>query len=98
MRMNPSRFTIRQIMLTVAVTAVLTAYFVSYYRLSRRGMREAAEFGIPGFLYVPAGDAAENKGLLMHSTFMVLYAPLNWLDHKLFGSPGPIICFMRLSG
>jgi hypothetical protein len=92
------RFNLRQIILAVAVTALLIAYFVSYYRLSRRRMREAAEFGIAGFLYVPVEDVAESKGLLMHSTLMVLYAPANWLDHKLLGTPGPTICLMRLTG
>jgi hypothetical protein len=85
-------------MLAVAVTAVLTAYFVSYYRLSRRGMREAAESGVPGLLYVSAEEATGTRGLLMHSTFILLYAPLNWVDHKFLGTPGPTTCFMRLSG
>jgi hypothetical protein len=98
MRLNSLQFTIRQIMLAVALTAVLMAYFGSYYRLSRRGMREGAEFGIVGFLYVPVQNVTEDKGLLTHSALMILYAPLNRLDHKIFGAPGPTICLMRLSG
>jgi hypothetical protein len=85
-------------MLVVAVTGVLTAYVVTYYRLSRRGMREAAELEMPGFVYVSAEDTTEKSALSIHTAFMVFYAPLNWLDRKLLGTPGPTICFMRLSG
>jgi len=98
MRLNSLQFTIRQIMLTAVVTAVLTAYFGSHYRLSRRGIREAPEFGIVGFLYVPVQIVTEDRGLSTHYALMILYAPLNWLDHKIFGAPGPTICLMRLSG
>jgi hypothetical protein len=51
-------------------------------------MHEAAEFGIAGFLYVPMEDLSECKGLLMHSTLMVLYEPVNWVDRNLLGTPG----------
>jgi hypothetical protein len=65
MRMSPSRFTIRRLMLAVALTAVLMAYFVTYYRLSRREVREASELGVPGLLHVSAEDAKEKQGLLI---------------------------------
>ncbi len=50
MRLPRVRFTIRRMMLIVALTAVVLSYVGSYYRLSRRGMREAAQHGIGGFL------------------------------------------------
>jgi len=93
------RFTIRRMMLAVAFTAVVMSYVASYYRLSRRGIREAAEYGIPGFLYVPVEEAAEHEDLSRHSALMAFYAPLNWLDRVALGAPRPTICVMwRVSG
>jgi hypothetical protein len=92
------QFTIRRMMLAVAFAAVVMSHVASYYRLSRRGMREAAEYGMPGFLYVPFEEAAEHEDLLLrHYALMAFYTPLNWLDRMVLGAPGPTICDMGLS-
>jgi hypothetical protein len=52
MRLPRVRFTIRRMMIIVALAALVFAYAGSYYRLSRRGMREAAMYNVSGFLYV----------------------------------------------
>jgi hypothetical protein len=99
MRLPRVRFTIRRMMLIVAFTAVVMSYVGSYYRLSRAGMREAARYGIAGFLYVPFEEAADREDLSRHYALMTFYAPLNWLDRILFGAPGPTSGIMwRLSG
>src|SRR5262245_33369548 len=99
MRLPLVRFTIRRMLLIVALTAVVMSYVGSYYRLSRRGMREAPQDGIPGFLYIPVDEAAEHHDLSRHYALMTFYAPMNWLDRILVGAPGPTICIMwRLSG
>jgi hypothetical protein len=86
-------------MLRVVLAAFVLAYLGSYYRLSRRGLREAAEYGLAGFLYVPYQEAAEHEDLSRHYVLMTWYAPLNWLDRSLFGSPGATICIIwRPSG
>lgn len=86
-------------MVGVAVSALAFSYVGSYYRLSRRGMREAGEYGLSGFLYVPFRQAAATEDLSRHLVLSVVYAPLNWLDRRLYGTPGPVICIMwRLSG
>jgi hypothetical protein len=46
-------------MLIVALAALVFAYAGSYYRLSRRGIREATMYGVSGFLYVPCLDPFE---------------------------------------
>jgi hypothetical protein len=93
------RFTIRRMMLTVAWAALVLSYLSSYYRLLRRGVREAALYGIPGILYVPFEEAGEHEDLSRHCALMTWYAPLNWLDRTLLGTPSPTICLMwRLSG
>jgi hypothetical protein len=81
-------------MVLVAVAALASSYVGSYYRLSRQGMREAAEFGIPGFLYVPFREAAATEDLSRHHALAVVYAPLNWLDRRIFGAPGPTVCII----
>jgi hypothetical protein len=50
------RWSLQAQILAVAALAVALAYVGSYYRLSRRGMREAKLYGIPGFLYVPVEE------------------------------------------
>jgi hypothetical protein len=75
------------------------AYIGSYYRVSRQGMHEAAEYGIEGILYVPFKEASAEECLARHYALAIVYAPLNWLDRKIFGAPGPALCFMsRLTG
>lgn len=97
--MRLPRSTIRRMMIAVTFTAVAMSYVSSYYGLSRRGMREAVDYGIPGFLYVPVEEAAKHEDLSWHYALMIFYAPLNCLDRSLFGAPAPAICVMwRLSG
>lgn len=88
----------RGLIAAVALSALLFAYVESYRRLSRRGVREAADYGIAGFLYVPCADAAADKNLDRHYALTLFYAPLNAVDRALFGGPAPCVCLMRLSG
>jgi len=86
-------------MVLVALCSLLMAYAGTYYHLSRRGMHEAREFGIPGFLYVPFAEAAESEDLTRHYALATFYAPLNRVDRAIFGAPSPWISIMwRLSG
>jgi hypothetical protein len=83
----------------VVFCSLLFAYAGSYYRLSRRGMHEARELGISGFLYVPFAEAAASEDLTRHYALATFYAPLNGIDRAVFGAPSPWICIMwRLSG
>lgn len=78
-------------MLMAAVfTSALAFYVGSYYYLSRRGMAEAASYGMAGFLYVPASDVLATEDLSEHCYRCRIYAPLNWLDHNLLGGPSPV--------
>ena len=100
MKWPRARFTVRRMMLAVLIAALVMWYVGSYYRLSRRGMREAVDYGLDGFLYVPCALAAEPENQLRDFALATWYAPLNWLDRKLFGAPRPatggIMC--HLSG
>jgi hypothetical protein len=100
MRLPCVLFSIRKMMLGVALMAVVMAYVSSYYRLSRRGMREAPEYGVPGgFLYVPFEEAARHHDLSRHYALRIFYAPLNWLDRTILGAPPPAGGILwRLSG
>lgn len=84
-----SRFLLR--FLVVGMLAVLLGlYWDSYFFLSRRGMREAREYHMKGFLYVPFDEVLRTRSLSRHYALMRLYAPLNLLDQTLFGAPGPV--------
>jgi hypothetical protein len=91
MRLPRVRFTVLRMMVVVVVAALFFSSVGSYYRLSRRGMREAAELQVPGFLYVSLREVTETEDLSRQYALAVLYAPLNWLDRHIFGSPGPTI-------
>jgi hypothetical protein len=84
-----SRFRLR-LLAACALALLLGAYVGSYYHLSRRGMREAKEYNMKGFLYAPANEVFETRDLSGHYFRMRLYAPLNWLDRTLFGGHGPV--------
>jgi len=96
----PSRLRIglRRAAVLVFAWALILSYVGSYYRLSRRGMREAVDYGSPSFLYISAEECARPENDARHYARAILYAPLNWLDRKVFGVPGPNACLMRLSG
>ena len=102
MRARPARrlqIGMRKLAVLVALACLLCAYAASYYRLSRRGMREAADLGIDGFLYVPSGEAAASEDLTRHYALATFYSPLNWIDRAISGAPSPWISIMwRLSG
>ena len=100
MRLPRVRFTVRRMMIWVVVAAMAMTYVISYYQLSRRGIREAADFGITGFLYVPVSEAAARQATPpWHYVLALVYAPLNWIDQNLFGAPPPASGIMwRLSG
>jgi hypothetical protein len=76
------------------LATLLGLYVGSYYHLSRRGMQEAKQYNMRGFLYVPAGEVFETQDLSGHYFRMRLYAPVNWLDRTLFGSEGPVVCIL----
>jgi hypothetical protein len=66
------------------------AYIGTYCHLSRRGMAEAAEYELAGFLYVPTDDVLASEDLSLHHQRCTLFAPANWGDHHVFGGPSPV--------
>ena len=83
------QFSLRLMLVLCVVLGLLFAYAGSYYRLSRRGMRQAEEFGLAGFFYIPFHEAAATHDLTRHHYLAIFFAPANWIDHELFGAPGP---------
>jgi hypothetical protein len=79
---------VRLALLTFAV--LLVAYLGSYAWLSRRGIREARDSGLDGFLYVSTDEAFATHDLRMHHSLAVFYSPASWFDQALFGTPAPV--------
>ena len=69
---------------------VVMAYAGTYYQLRQRGIAEAAEYGMDGFLYAPIDDVFASEDLSVHYQRMRIFAPANWIDRNCFGGPGPI--------
>lgn len=86
------------------IVILLFAYAESYFRLSRRGMSEAEDYWIDGFLYVPCarvvGVKDARREIRRHYALLIFFAPLNLADRVVFGGPAPCVntCFMTLSG
>lgn len=75
------------------------AYVSSYHHLKQRGLRQAADYGYDGFLYVPFEQASVSRDLSRHYAWATFYEPLNFLDQAVFGGPTPWVSFMwDLSG
>jgi hypothetical protein len=85
------QFSLRLMLVLCVVFGLLFAYAGSYYRLSRRGMREAEEYGLAGFLYVPFEEAAAKKSLNRHHWIALFFTPANLVDQSAFGAPGPTL-------
>lgn len=98
--MKPNvRFRLRSMMVAILIVAMVLAYVASYVQLSRRGMREANEYGLDGFLYVPCAEASASEDLTRHWWLALFYSPANWADRQFFGGQGPVESIMwRLSG
>jgi hypothetical protein len=94
------RLRLRTMIVTVAVAALLLAYIGSYYRLSRRGLREGVPYGIDGFLYVPVEEwlQSPDRVMVLHYRLRIFYAPVNFIDRQIFRKNFPANCFLRLSG
>ena len=81
--------------LAVLIFLLLLAIYVgSYAYLSRRGMCEAKKYDTDGFLYVPLDEALRKKDLSHHQYLVLLYKPLNAIDHAILGTDGPVLCLM----
>lgn len=77
-----------------ASLVLLFAYVGSYYHLSRRGIREAKQYQMRGFLYVPLEEVLKTQDLNRHYGFVQFYAPVNWIDREVFGTEGPTSCIL----
>jgi hypothetical protein len=69
-------------------------YVSSYHRLSRRGMQEAEQYGMPGILYMPLEEVARKQDASRHYLLATLYYPLNEIDQALFDGKGPVRSIM----
>jgi hypothetical protein len=84
------QYRLRTLIVVVAGLSLAMAYVGSYYRLSRRGIREASIINLPGFLYVSFEEVVASRGdLTQHHWLTTFYFPVNWIDHHLFGGKIP---------
>jgi hypothetical protein len=88
----------RRVAVLAALLACASAYVGSYYRLSRRGIAEAAAHEADGFLYVSWDSVMATEDLTTHNVLYVIYWPLNWIDGKFFGGKSPMTVDFRISG
>jgi hypothetical protein len=74
----------------LAVLLAVLAYGGTYWWLRDRGLRDAENWGIKGFYYVPviAGDISD-ESMQRHLRLVVVFAPANWIDQLLVAGPLP---------
>src|SRR5262245_42615812 len=94
------QFSLRTLIVAAAGPTLIFAYVGTYYCLSRRGMQEAGDYGLAGFLYVPYMETATAQQIpSRHFWLTTFYAPLNRADRCWYKAEGPVDCIMwRLSG
>lgn len=73
---------------------LLLSYVCTYCYLSRRGLAQAATDGWDSFVYVEIDERFTSADAARHYLLARVFAPLNWLDHQLFGTPGPVKCIL----
>ena len=86
---RPYQLSLRSVFVAFIALGLLCVYGGTYYRLRTRGMDEARQQGLKGFLYVPFEEARREKSLNRHYRLMFLFAPANAID-RIFGGPFPI--------
>lgn len=86
------KFSLRTLLVVVTVASLFCAYVGSYRWLRRRGMEEVLTWDKDpvGFLYVSWDEASATRDLTRHHRLARFYWPLNQIDNRLFGTPGPI--------
>lgn len=89
-----------KVALLAIVLLLLLGYSFSYLIVSRRGIEEAAEYGLEGIVYVrldrildPENNSADvrNADWQSHVARSRLYYPAWLIDHLVFGTPEPIL-------
>jgi hypothetical protein len=93
-----ARLRLRTVLIAVAGLSLVIAYVGSYERLKQRGLREAADYGYPGFLYVHIEEAGAARDLSCHLAWARFFEPLNFLDRNVLSGPTHWVSFLwRLS-
>jgi hypothetical protein len=91
------RFSLRTTAVVCLLLCIVLTYAGSYYRLSRRGMREAGLHGADDvFAYVPIAEMGSGDNAT-HNFRAFFYFPANAIDRRFFGGWSPVI-YESLSG
>jgi hypothetical protein len=91
-RVQQPRLRIRPLAAALYLLVLFAPYLGSYAYLSRRGMREAQQYGMKSFLYMPAQEATGYEEMRRHYRLAAFFAPVNELDQALFGADAPVRC------
>ncbi len=87
------RFRLGTAFVTITLVSTVLAYTGTYYRLSRRGIEEAAKYELKGFFYIPIDEAIASEDWSAHRRLGIFFAPANAIDQLIFGGPVPISHF-----
>jgi hypothetical protein len=74
--------------------AVLVAYGGSYWYFTRQWVNVESGFAGQAVLYTSDDGDLTRADWMQHSVLSVVFAPLNWLDHQVLGSPRPPRCIL----
>jgi hypothetical protein len=95
---RPTRFRFQKVFVAMTLLAIVVAYAGAYYRVSRRGIEEAATYDLIGFFYIPVEEAIASADWSAHFRRCDFFAPANLIDQYIFAGPAPISHFTtRLS-
>ena len=90
----PHKSKFKRVLVAIVVFTLMVAYVTSYGHFSRQWLDADSILGTESVLYTSNdGDLTPNDWM-QHSVLSILYAPLNWLDHQVLGTPRPPICVL----
>jgi hypothetical protein len=90
----PHKSKSKRVLIVIVLLTLLFAYITSYWYFSRQWLVVDSIIGTESVLYTSNdGDLTPNDWM-QHSVLSILYAPLNWLDHQVLGTPHPPRCVM----
>ena len=87
------RFRLWTVFVMITLLSIVVAYAGAYYRLSRRGIEEAARYDLKGFFYISIDEAMASEDWSTHFRLGIFFAPANVIDQYIFGGPAPISHF-----
>jgi hypothetical protein len=90
----PNKWKFKRMLVAIVVFTLSVAYVTSYWHFTRQWLDADSILGTESVLYTSNDGDLTLNDWMRHSVLSILYAPLNWLDHQVLGTPHPPRCVL----